>query len=370
MRVLLLHSSSDLYGASKVFLQTVLLLQKKGYKCTVVLSGEGPLSELFIKNNIEVYFINLGILRRKYFTPKGIINRIQQWTKASRLLKNIILKKNIQCIYSNTAAVLIGAYVAQQNKIKHIWHIHEIIEKPYFLHIFIKWCLQYGAQKIIVVSKAVQLHWGIGTIVYNGIESLAISHKENYKSKFNIPSNAIVIGMAARIHYWKGQQYFLEIAEQLIATENRNEPVYFLISGDAFPGYEYLLDEMKAFIKEHTLNSRVFYIGFETEMDNFYKSIDVLVLPSQLPDPLPTVVLEAMRYGLPIAATEQGGALEMIHENGIFLPLFDAYASAKKIGSILPSEIRKKLGQAGQKRAEAFFSVTAFENNILHVFET
>ena len=64
--------------------------------------------------------------------------------------------------------------------------IHEIIEKPYFLHIFIKWCLQHRAQKIIVVSKAVQSHWGIGTIVYNGIEALAISHKENYKSKFNI----------------------------------------------------------------------------------------------------------------------------------------------------------------------------------------
>ena len=228
--------------------------------------------------------------------------------------------------------------------------------------------INHDVEFIINEKKFAKSNYNLIVLVHQ--LSIAYMHKENYKSKFNIPSNAIVIGMAARIHYWKGQQYFLEIAEQLIATENRNEPLYFLISGDAFPGYEYLLDEMKAFIKEHTLNSRVFYIGFETEMDNFYKSIDVLVLPSQLPDPLPTVVLEAMRYGLPIAATEQGGALEMIHENGIFLPLFDANASAKKIGSILPSEIRKKLGQAGQKRVEAFFSVTAFENNILHVFET
>ena len=43
MRLLLLHSSSDIYGASKIFLQTVALLRNRGHECTVVLSGTGPL---------------------------------------------------------------------------------------------------------------------------------------------------------------------------------------------------------------------------------------------------------------------------------------------------------------------------------------
>ena len=358
-----------MYGASKIFLQTVQLLHQKGHHCTVVLSAAGPLSEALTQNNISVHIVNLGILRRKYFTPLGIINRIQKWSIASKQLQFILQNENIDCIYSNTAAVLIGGYLAKKNKIKHIWHIHEIIEKPFFLHALIKWCMRNWAQKIIVVSKSVQTHWGMGILVYNGIEPLAISNKQNYRAQYAIADNAIIIGMAARIHYWKGQQYFLQIAKTLIANENQNAPLYFIISGDPFSGYEYLLEEMKAFINEHHLHTRVFYIGFEKEMDIFYRSIDLLILPSQLPDPLPTVVLEAMMYGLPVAATAQGGALEMISDNGIFLPLSNVEEAATKIGSILPLETRKKLGQAGQKRVQAFFSAAAFENNILHVFE-
>ena len=369
MRILLLHSSSDMYGASKIFLQTVQILQKSGHDCIVVLSSAGPLSSALVENKISVHIVNLGILRRKYFTPSGILNRIQKWKNAQKQIQVIIDQKNIDCIYSNTAAVLIGGYLATKNKIQHIWHIHEIIEKPLFLHYIIKWCMKHWAQKIIVVSKAVETHWGMGILVYNGIEALAPSNKINYRQQYAIPDNAIIIGMAARIHYWKGQNYFLQIAKTLIASENNNAPLYFIISGDPFAGYEYLLDEMKVFIQEHRLSDRVFYIGFENEMDIFYRSIDLLVLPSQLPDPLPTVVLEAMMYGIPVAATAQGGALEMINENGIFLPLTDVNEAAKKIGSILPLETRKQLGQAGQKRVQALFSAAAFEKNILHVFD-
>jgi hypothetical protein len=45
MRILLLHSSSDFYGASRIFLQTVALLRKYGHHCVVVLSNNGSLEQ-------------------------------------------------------------------------------------------------------------------------------------------------------------------------------------------------------------------------------------------------------------------------------------------------------------------------------------
>ena len=36
MRILLLHSSSDTYGASKIFLQTAALIKNRGHKAVVV----------------------------------------------------------------------------------------------------------------------------------------------------------------------------------------------------------------------------------------------------------------------------------------------------------------------------------------------
>ena len=95
MRILLLHSSSDLYGASKIFLQTISILQNKGHECTVVLSNEGPLVEKLAAKNTKVHIINLGILRRKYFTPLGLLNRIQKWANASNQLQEIIKQKNL-----------------------------------------------------------------------------------------------------------------------------------------------------------------------------------------------------------------------------------------------------------------------------------
>jgi NADH-quinone oxidoreductase subunit N len=77
-------------GASKIFLQTVALLRKRGHDCTVALSSMGPLQEELEKHGSKVQIINLGILRRQYFNPIGIINRFIKLRNASKQLSAII----------------------------------------------------------------------------------------------------------------------------------------------------------------------------------------------------------------------------------------------------------------------------------------
>ena len=391
MRILFLHSSSDAYGASKIFLQTVSIAQKNGHTVVVALSNKGSLEDRFKAMGVEVHIVNLGIIRRQYFNLAGIINRFQKWRNAVGVLKTIIQSHRIDTIYSNTAAVLIGGYIARRNGLKHIWHIHEIIEKPFFLHRFLAWRFRATADELIVVSKAVQNHWQDAlpenkiTQIYNGIEPIQVSSAPDFKTTLQIPVDALVIGMAARIHYWKGQSYFVEIVRAFLTKQklllqnssasqnqsNENAPLYFLIAGDPFPGYEYLLDELNAQLKDPIFEGRVFYVGLVKEMDVFYRSIDVLILPSQQPDPLPTVILEAMQYGIPVAATAQGGALEMVKENetGIFIPLDNAILAAEKIHAILPVSTRHQMGAAGKERVATYFSQAAFEQNMKAVFE-
>ena len=226
MRILFLHSSSDAYGASKIFLQTVSIAQKNGHTVVVALSNKGSLEDSFKAMGVEVHIVNLGIIRRQYFNLAGIINRFQKWRNAVGVLKKIIQSHQIDTIYSNTAAVLIGGYIARRNGLKHIWHIHEIIEKPFFLHRFLAWRFRATADELIVVSKAVQNHWQDAlpenkiTQIYNGIEPIQVSSAPDFKTTLHIPVDALVIGMAARIHYWKGQSYFVEIARALLSKIN------------------------------------------------------------------------------------------------------------------------------------------------------
>ena len=404
MRILLLHSSSDIYGASKIFLQTVQLLKRKGHHPIVVLSNVGALSIELEKAGVHVHIINLAILRRKYFNISGLLNRYKRWKQAVRELDYIITTHQIDMVYSNTAAVLVGAYIAKKRKLQHIWHLHEIIERPVFLHQFLAWCLRNTTHKIIVVSKAVEAHWqdALNTAtaknphpapimyqVYNGL--LPMDNHESatttqLRTQYGIPLNALVIGMAARIHFWKGQSYFIDIARKLLIMEaagqlpTNNQPLYFLIAGDPFPGYEHLQVEMEKSIQQYHISDRVQYIGLIKQMDLFYHAIDVLVLPSQQPDPLPTVVLEAMQFSKPVIATAQGGALEMVigmeeaaigaSATGIFIPLQDIQVAAKKIASILIPETLHAMGVAGKQRVDNYFSAASFEKNMLQIFES
>ena len=377
MRILLFHSSSDLYGASRIFLQTVTLLHKHGHHCVVVLSNKGSLEQALELVGADVHIVNLGIIRRKYFNISGLFNRLQKWRNASIILNSIIRSHQIDLVYSNTASVLIGAWVARQNGLKHFWHIHEIIEQPKMLHQFLRWQMRRGADKLIVVSDAVAKCWK-GALsnknslirIYNGIESINQNVSIHFRKQFNIPDDAIVLGLAGRIHVIKGQPYFLAIAEAL-KKRNNSSNLNFFIAGDPYPGQEYLLDEMFGLIRDYNLETEVHYLGKVDEMANFYSAIDLLVVASVQPDSLPTVVLEAMQYGLPVVATAQGGALEMVQENetGIFIPLDNATLAAEKIYAILPAATRAQMGAAGKERVVTHFSQAAFEKNMLAVFE-
>jgi glycosyltransferase involved in cell wall biosynthesis len=176
--------------------------------------------------------------------------------------------------------------------------------------------------------------------------------------------------LAGRIHVIKGQPYFLEIAKTL-KKQNNFSKLYFFIAGEPYPGQEYLLDQMFALIRAYNLEASVHYLGQVDAMSNFYTAIDLLVVASIQPDSLPTVILEAMQYGIPVAATAQGGALEMVQENetGIFIPLDNAVVAAEKIQAILPASRRHQMGAAGKERVNTYFSQAAFEKNITAVFE-
>jgi glycosyltransferase involved in cell wall biosynthesis len=50
--------------------------------------------------------------------------------------------------------------------------------------------------------------------------------------------------MIGRVHHWKGQDYFLQIAGELIKT---HPDLQFIMVGDAFPGNEYLYEEYQPF---------------------------------------------------------------------------------------------------------------------------
>ena len=377
----MLHSTSDLYGASRIFLQTAGILKDEGAKVFVFLSDKGPLSEALEAIGIEVHILRLGILRRKYINPWGIINRIYFTLKAAFSLRSFIKKHSIDLVYNNAASVFAGLIAANITQTKHIWHIHEIILTPKPFASFVARLMANNSSLNIYVSEATLKHWtGLNEAIisknravkiWNGIQmkeadQIAVSNNNSWELPIN--ENTLVIGMIGRINFWKGQVYFVEIANEILKS---NKNVHFIMAGDPFPGYEFILDEIRSKIQLFNISDHITDLGFQKDTTAFFNTIDLLLVPSNLPDPLPTVVLEAMSFAKPVAGTQHGGIVEMIQDQitGIHIPINDPKMAAVKVLSILKQPILKTMGQKGFEYLKQEFSPERYKSLILSSIE-
>lgn len=370
-KVIFLHSSSELYGASKILLYLLEIFRKSGFEILVILPGEGPLKTEMEQLGFNVQITNLGILRRKHFHPLGILNRLNRLFISYRFLKNIQKEGEISLIYSNTLAVLVGAIFAKKKGIPHIWHIHEIIKSPKIMIRFLAKSIDASTLYPVVVSGAVAKHWqsylkkAKPQIIYNGLDyGPFLQAEKDVKHYLQLPINKTVITMVGRINPGKGQLFFLEMAKELL---QKHKNVHFLLVGDPYPGYEGIHDSLKSFIKENGLAASVQDLGFRKDIPTILKATDIFVLPSILPDSFPTVVLEAMATGLPIVATKSGGAEEMIDEGetGFLIEINDRSKGVKVLDRLITNpELARQMGKKGQKKVQEEYSFEKFNQNI------
>ncbi|MBV8384880.1 MAG: glycosyltransferase family 4 protein, partial [Planctomycetaceae bacterium] len=94
------------------------------------------------------------------------------------------------------------------------------------------------------------------------------------------------------------------------------------------------------------------------ELIRLYMESDVFCLPTRH-DPFPTVVREAMFFGLPCVTSDIWAMPEMVvdGETGFTVPADDAASLADRLGRILrdPS-LGRRMGEAGRRHAEQHFT--------------
>ncbi len=372
-KLLMTHSSSDLYGSGKIFLKTALHLKEQGYAPFVVLSSDGPMVPTLRAAGIEVHFIRLGILRRKYQSIPGIINRafviLQAAIKMSRLMK----QKRIDLIYTQSSGAFVSALVKVLTGKPHLWHVLEITEKPKILVKLTAYLLRKYGDIVMVASQEVANHWQKYApkadirVIYNGVDAATLNHVPGNKDE-NKRQN-LGIGMIGRVHFWKGQNYFLDIAAELLKTNNN---LRFFMAGDAYPGYEYLYDEIEEHKVKLGIKDHVVDLGYVDDPRKFFDQIDIFVLPSIQPDPFPTTLLEAMVLEKPAIGTNHGGAREMIldGETGYLIPWDDPVASAQKIQQLIDSDdLRGQFGESGAARVKALFTEDNYNKGVVGLVE-
>ncbi len=101
------------------------------------------------------------------------------------------------------------------------------------------------------------------------------------------------------------------------------------------------------------------FLGARSDVNELLRAADFFVLPSDT-EGLPLSVLEAMAHGLPVVASNVGGIPELIEHDkeGLLVPPADPKALAAAIRTIAEdSALRRRLGEAGRRRASGEFSL-------------
>ena len=159
-----------------------------------------------------------------------------------------------------------------------------------------------------------------------------------------------VILTVARLSYEKGVDLLLHAFCRYCFDMPE---VRLLIVGDG-P----LRGELECLAAQLCINEKVTFAGYSIEVDRYYASADLFVLPSRT-EGLPMVLLEALQAGVPVVSTDVGGIPEVIENgvNGFTVQPENIEALGSAIRTALDDHARSlKIGEAGRITVKERFS--------------
>ncbi len=370
-KVLVAHqwkSDRGLYGADKMLLR-ILREMLPLAEPIVVIESEGELADAMRAMPCRVIVRELGVLRRSYMTPVGLCNRAWHTLQSTLWLARFIRENDIRLVFTSTVSVISSALAARLTGRPHLWFIQEILSGKAAALSFL---VRRLSTRIMANSEACarSIHRGHEAaarkicLAYPGVDARAFQDADGaaIRQKYGAAKGQVLIGLVARLHYWKGQDYFLDALSKL---KERNVNGYLaLIVGEAYRDHADYRRHLEDKARQLGLAEQVIFCGHINDTRSVFKALDIVVAPSTQPEPYGLVVAEAMAARRPVIACAWGGPKEMIRdeESGFLIPPDDPLAFSRRLEQLISSpQLRERIGQAAGQRIESCFPASAFD---------
>lgn len=359
MRILYLITRSELGGA-----QVHLLELLKGFRNRAELHvAVGKDKDQFLVEGANALGIKVHILEHLVW-PLHPIKDTAALVGVLRLIRR--LQPRLVHAHSSKAGIL-GRVAARIGGVKSLFTAHG-------------WAFTEGvhaSRRVLALSLeqiAGRLGDGVICVSQNDLE-LAQRYRIASPSKMWVVWNGIPdtphraepvrnppkIVMAARFSPQKDHSVLLKALSEL-----KNLPWTLELIGDG-P----LLSQAQALAADLGIAERVRFLGRRLDVDQLLAQAQLFVLASNW-EGLPLSVLEAMRAGLPVVASNVGGVAEAVEEgvNGFLVPRGDALTLRQRLADLIASPaLRSAMGQAGRLRYEQLFSVERMLEKVWSIYE-
>ena len=375
-RILLVHNSTDIYGASRSLVRLVRRLNRSRFTPLVLLPEDGPLREMIEREGGQVFMQpSLRVITRPIIKSSKIIGFLAGFIFSAWETASLIRREKIDLVHTNTGVIASSALAAKIAGVPHVWHIRDWFQEfgplwgPYSRYIL-------GlSNRVLCVSKAIADQFAPSEkimVLHNGFDLaelpvIAPEEKTESRNRFGFGEADFVVGTVGRIKFLrKGQEFLLQAAAILAVRGLR---VACLLVGGASPGAEDHITRMKKLAEDLGLD--VIFTGELSDPRPAYAAMDVFVLPSAQPEPFGGVVMEAMALGLPVIGTAIGGTPEQIDDgiSGVLVAPADPTALADSLARLAAStETRRRMGSRAREMVAINFSLDKMVRQIEKIY--
>lgn len=306
---------------------------------------------------IEVLVRPLAVMRRSLMSPNGLGRVVASWAADAGGLGRLARSRDVALVHTNTSVTLGGAAAARVAGVPHVWHVREIYAG------FERWFPAYrrlllSAQALPCVSRAACLQFDGAPEAFVLHDGLAVEARRGdraaARAALGLAPNAFVAAVLGRVSGWKGQDVLVSaLGEQPLCGR---ADVVALVAGAPSRGEERHRRELHALAARLGVADRLYDVGFQEDLDALYGAVDVVVVPSKQPDPLPNAAIEASAAGCCVVAAAHGGLPEIVHDGrtGRLVAPRDPAALARVL-----AELAADPGQAARLGAAAAVDVRA-----------
>jgi len=180
------------------------------------------------------------------------------------------------------------------------------------------------------------------------------------------PPGQPVILFASRMLWDKGVGVLVEAARIL----RQSTDLRVALVGEPDPGNPASISPEQ--LRAWTAEGVVEWWGWQADMSQIYPQVNIVTLPTQYGEGVPTVLLEAAASGRPIVASDIPGCRAVIHpeQNGLLVPPGDAHALAQALNRLASDpDLRGRMGQAGRQIVLQKFTLSLVNQSTLNVYQ-
>ncbi len=362
-RVLHYSPFTQLSGANRSMLTLVRALAKRG-PVFVLVSADNAVAQEARRTGAIVQCVYKGqdIPNTRFSLLQHLLRPYRSLRQAWALFR-AARRHKVQIIHAHSAYANRFAWpVARFLGIKLVTHQRDIYREDYF-HTGLG-----HAEAIIAISDAVLQSLPTKWHVRSRVIHNAVAMPNTVPPL--LPEDRIpVIGAAGRCDDNKGIDLLVEAAVAILATHQAEFNVWGVSEEEANPVATRIYDVLRRC--DPTIRQRIHLHPFRNDIEEFFRAVDVVVVPTRYREGFGRMAAEAMSYGRVVLASRVGGLPEVVrhgHSGLLFVPndLKDLVAAITNV--LADRELMIKLASAGREDAANRFGPAVHADSVAVVY--